>query len=498
MTVRMSLVLTLVAVTTLASPSGATWSIVVVDSATGEVGIAGATCIAGENLKATIGTLRVGWGAGAAQAAVSDKGRRIIGAELGRRTPPDQILYLATHWDDRLEIRQYGIADMTGQSVSFTGDLCAAWAGQRNGRAGTVAYAIQGNILVSEAVALLAEQALLETTGPLCDRLMAAMNAAARAGGDARCTQHRKSAHVAFMIVSRIGDDDGICPFGECINGTYFLELNVSDTVGSDPDPVWVLTNLYREWRAQRSGRADHLTSRVTFAPPTILADGTSTTLMTIHLFDLLGERISWGGARLDVAHDATSAGATQIGPVFDDGDGSYTVELTAGTRPGRDVFRVSVVDGFPPGNLTERPVLLYPFPILEVATPLRLFGTATKLDLSRLQNVDFLLRAPSSFGNRLYLMLATASGTSPGFPLGSITVPLNIDPLLVQSYLLRNVPPFVNTSGALDPGGEAAASFQPAPGELDPFIGRTLHFAWFVLDPANAVSNTFGVTIED
>ena len=51
---------------TLASSVGATWSIVIVDRRTGEVGVATATCLTGPNIRRTVPVIVVGKGAAAA------------------------------------------------------------------------------------------------------------------------------------------------------------------------------------------------------------------------------------------------------------------------------------------------------------------------------------------------------------------------------------------------------------------------------------------------
>jgi len=119
--------------------------------------------------------------------------------------------------------RQVGIVDRRGRAATFTGAGCHAWAGGLTGDG----YAVQGNILVSgrtiEAMALKFEAA----TGELADRLVAALAAAQRAGGDRRGRQS-----AAVLVVREQG---GYAGFND-----RYLDLRVDD----DPQPIARLKGL--------------------------------------------------------------------------------------------------------------------------------------------------------------------------------------------------------------------------------------------------------------
>ncbi len=87
--------------------------------------------------------------------------------------------------DDEREHRQVGIVDAKGRSASYTGTLCSVWAGGLTGPG----YAIQGNILTGTEVVAQMEHAFLEAKGELPERLIAALDAGGRAGGDRRGRQ---------------------------------------------------------------------------------------------------------------------------------------------------------------------------------------------------------------------------------------------------------------------------------------------------------------------
>ncbi len=87
--------------------------------------------------------------------------------------------------DMEREHRQVGLVDAQGRSATFTGKECLAWAGGVTGPG----YAIQGNILVGDQVVSAMQKAFIETKRELPERLLAALSAGDRAGGDRRGRQ---------------------------------------------------------------------------------------------------------------------------------------------------------------------------------------------------------------------------------------------------------------------------------------------------------------------
>jgi uncharacterized Ntn-hydrolase superfamily protein len=82
-----------------------------------------------------------------------------------------------------------------GSSATYTGPEANAWAGGRHGPN----YAVQGNILVGEAVVVAMEKAFLETKGTLARRMFVALSAGDAAGGDSRGRQS------AVLVVTKEG-----------------------------------------------------------------------------------------------------------------------------------------------------------------------------------------------------------------------------------------------------------------------------------------------------
>ena len=96
---------------------------------------------------------------------------------------------------------------------------------------------------------------------------------------------------------------------------------------------------------------------------------------------------------------------------------------------------------------------------------------------------VDFNLLSGTTAASHTYLVLCSASGTSPGTPLLGVTLPLNIDPLFLLSLAYPNAAPvFAGTFGIMNAAGAAAASFTLPPAVAP--SGYQMHFAFTLFDP--------------
>lgn len=174
-----------------------TFSIVGRDPANGDLGIAVQSKFLA--VGAVVPWAQAGVGAVATQSwANTSYGPRGLDL-LATGASAGEALATLTGDDDRAEQRQVGIVDARGRSATYTGSGCYAWAG---GIAGPD-FAAQGNILVgSETVQALAET-FQTTTGPLWRRLVAALAAGQRAGGD------RRGQQSAALLVAREGGGYG-------------------------------------------------------------------------------------------------------------------------------------------------------------------------------------------------------------------------------------------------------------------------------------------------
>ncbi len=103
---------------------------------------------------------------------------------------------------------------------------------------------------------------------------------------------------------------------------------------------------------------------------------------------------------------------------------------------------------------------------------------------------IEHYLNGTAALGGRIYVLLLSASGTSPGTPLGSVTVPLNWDTLTGVCFNNLFSIVFQDFIGYLNPSGAATATLN-VPILTDPnVIGITLYSAWFTLSPINFASN--------
>ncbi|MEB3859855.1 MAG: DUF1028 domain-containing protein [Desulfurococcales archaeon] len=123
--------------------------------------------------------------------------------------------------------RQVGIVDSKGRAAAFTGAKCYSYAGHIVGEG----YAVQGNILAGPEVLEEMASAYEKTGGELVDKLLAALEAGDRAGGD------RRGKQSAAIIVVRKGGGYG----GYTDN---YVDLRVDD----HPEPVQELKRLFRIW----------------------------------------------------------------------------------------------------------------------------------------------------------------------------------------------------------------------------------------------------------
>lgn len=353
----------------------ATWSIVAMDCRTGEIAIGSATCLTNFDLRQGVPVVVVGRGAGAAQSFVDVTGANRARIRLGliQDRPPDQILAQLDFFDDQHQTRQYGIVDHRGRTLTFTGSGAGEFADGVTGWFGTVAYAIQGNVITGAPVLKMAEAALIETPGDLPAKLMAAMEAARSMGGDGRCScqpsdptgcgsppeQFEKSAHIGFVIVARAGDMDGTCNATVgCASGDYFMNFNIAFQTPEDPDPVLQLAELFDQWRATLIGRADALSSETRIDPPALPARQPGTAVLALTLRDWLGDPVDDPELVVTVEHAAGGPGTSTIGKVQALGQGLYRVAIGSSDQAGIERFKVTVLD-------PKRSVVLMPAPQL-------------------------------------------------------------------------------------------------------------------------------------
>jgi uncharacterized Ntn-hydrolase superfamily protein len=163
---------------------------------------------------------RAGVGALATQALANLTYRQDGLALLQSGAGPARVLERLTEADELREHRQAGAVGPDGSGASWTGSQCQAWAGGAVGDG----YALQGNILTGPQVTEAMERAWLDSDpgARLSRRLLAALQAGDRAGGDRRGRQS-----AALLVV---GPDGG---YGHGTDVT--VDLRVDDH--RDPVP---------------------------------------------------------------------------------------------------------------------------------------------------------------------------------------------------------------------------------------------------------------------
>jgi len=272
-------------------PFGDTFSICAIDLATGQVGSAGASCIAGAII---LSDVHPNHGVIHSQASYLAANQNYARNLMNQGLSPQQIIDSVTMHDaqNNPTIRQYGVVDNVsgGRYASYTGTNCTNWKGHLNG----MVYSIQGNILLGSQIIDSMKARFLRTQGTLADRMMAALQGAKVPGADTRCTQYGKSTISAFLRVANPTDPQG---------GPYFLDLNVNNTP-TNKDPIDSLQVLYNNWLTtgisnnrnmypDKPGLSQNYPNP--FNPNTIIKFDIYTDLSKVNLivYDVLGNEIS-------------------------------------------------------------------------------------------------------------------------------------------------------------------------------------------------------------
>jgi uncharacterized Ntn-hydrolase superfamily protein len=198
-------------------PPVATFSVVGYDPDTGEVGVAVQSRVFSVGNGVIWGKAGVGVVATQAIVDVSYGPQALELLEMGY--PPDVVVQtiLAADPDPdpenwTKEGRQFSVMDAHGNVATFTGPEASEWAGHKIGEN----VSAQGNILAGPEVVDGMVRAFENTEGHLSFRLLAALEAGQKAGGDRRGMQS-----AAMLIVK----EDG----GVWLNNDVVLRLQVDD-----------------------------------------------------------------------------------------------------------------------------------------------------------------------------------------------------------------------------------------------------------------------------
>ncbi len=156
------------------------------------------------------------------------------------RTATEVVRELTSNDPGRDE-RQLGVVDAKGGAASYTGSKCMDWAGHETGDG----FACQGNILFGPSVVRAMARAYESTPGDLLDRLLAALSAGQREGGD------RRGMQSAALLAVRAGGGYGG-------GNDRWVDVRVDD----HPSPIEELKRIFRLYDMTMLNREDPATLR--------------------------------------------------------------------------------------------------------------------------------------------------------------------------------------------------------------------------------------------
>ncbi|MBK9520726.1 MAG: DUF1028 domain-containing protein [Rhodocyclaceae bacterium] len=168
-----------------------TFSIVARDAVTGELGVAV------QSHWFAVGTVvpwaEAGIGAIATQSFV-DPSYGKLGLDLMRsgKSAPESLRALLAG-DDGRDVRQVAMIDAQGRVAAHTGDKNIPAAGHIAGKD----YSVQANMMLNDTIWHAMSQAFEKASGDLAERMLAALDAAQKAGGDIRGQQS-----AALLVVA--------------------------------------------------------------------------------------------------------------------------------------------------------------------------------------------------------------------------------------------------------------------------------------------------------
>jgi uncharacterized Ntn-hydrolase superfamily protein len=211
-----------------------TYSIVARDASTGELGVAVQSHWF--SVGSVVAWAEAGVGAVATQSFVEvsygPRGLELMGEGLSAGEALDRL----REEDPHAEVRQVAFVDAEGRTAVFTGDRCIPMAGHRKG----AGYSVQANLMLTEDVPEAMERAYLASSGPLAERMLAALRAGQQAGGDIRGMQS-----AALLVVRAEATDR---PWTDRL-----VDLRVEDH--SDPvDELARLLKMHRAYEKMNAG----------------------------------------------------------------------------------------------------------------------------------------------------------------------------------------------------------------------------------------------------
>ena len=215
-------------------PLAHTFSIVARDSQTGEMGVAV------QSHWFSVGSL-VAWGeAGVGVVATQSFVNPSFGQRgldlLKKGMTAQQVVDNLIASDEGRDVRQLAIVDSKGNSAAYTGSKCIAEAGNITGDN----YSVQANMMLNNTVWGAMSEAFKNSQGHLAERLVAALEAAQKEGGDIRGKQS------ACLLV-----------FSGNPTGNIWQDKVIDLRVEDNPEPIKEikrLLNVYRAYEHMNNG----------------------------------------------------------------------------------------------------------------------------------------------------------------------------------------------------------------------------------------------------
>lgn len=208
-------------------PFAHTYSIVARDEETGELGVAVQSHWF--SVGSIVSWAEAGVGAIATQSFVNvsfgPEGLRLL--KEGKSAV--EVLNELISKDEGRDFRQLAIIDANGNVAAYTGSKCIEVAHHKTGKN----YSVQANMMLNDKVIPAMSEAFENTKGPLAERLVAALKAAQKAGGDIRGKQSASLLVVRGKSTGKIWED-------------RLIDLRVEDNA----EPVKEIERLLKLYRA--------------------------------------------------------------------------------------------------------------------------------------------------------------------------------------------------------------------------------------------------------
>jgi uncharacterized Ntn-hydrolase superfamily protein len=208
-------------------PFAHTYSIVARDEATGEMGVAVQSHWF--SVGSIVSWAEAGVGAIATQSFVNvsfgPEGLRLLKEGKTAKEVLDELISK----DEGRDFRQLAIIDANGNVAAYTGKSCIEYASHRVGKN----YSVQANMMLTDRVVNAMAETFEKSKGPLAERLVEALKAAEKEGGDIRGKQSAALLVVRGKSTGKVWED-------------RLIDLRIED----HPQPVEEMERLLKVYRA--------------------------------------------------------------------------------------------------------------------------------------------------------------------------------------------------------------------------------------------------------